>query len=106
MMNEKIVKTTIFLAALAILGLALLVHPGKIALAQTQGNLTGNMTIVIDVDTLSNDIKERHPVLSQFAGDEDGDIVEKIRGMDAKEAAKTTIALNVLRLLQQYKQLD
>ena len=51
-------------------------------------------------------MKERHPILAQFAGDEDEDIVVKIKGMDPKEAAKTTIALNILRLLQQYKQLD
>ena len=51
-------------------------------------------------------MKERHPILAQFAGDEDEDIVVKIKGMDSKEAAKTTIALNILRLLQQYKQLD
>ena len=105
-MNERIIKTTIFLMMSAVLGLTTLFHPGNIALAQTQGNLTGNMTIAIDVDTLSNNIKERHPVLAQFSGDEDGDIVEKIKVMDSKEAAKSTIALNILRLLQQYKQLD
>jgi len=73
----------------------------------TQGNTTqGNMTTVIDVDTLAENIKERHPILTQMSADEDQDLMVKIKGMDPKEAAKTTIALNILRLLQQYKQLD
>jgi hypothetical protein len=74
----------------------------------TQGNMTqGNMTTVIDVDTLTKNIKERHPILTQMsAADEDQDLMVKIKGMDPKEAAKTAIALNMLRLLQQYKQLD
>ena len=105
-MNEKIMKMTIFVLTAAILGTAALVHPENIALAQTQGNFTGNLTTVIDVDTLSKNIKERHPILAQFAGDEDQDIVVKIKVMDPKEAAKTAIALNILRMLQQYKQLD
>ena len=105
-MNEKIMKMTIFVLTAAILGTAALVHPENIALAQTQGNTTGNLTTVIDVDTLSKNIKERHPILAQFAGDEDQDIVVKIKVMDPKEAAKTTIALNILRMLQQYKELD
>jgi hypothetical protein len=105
-MNEKIMKMAIFVLTAAILGTAVLVHPENTALAQTQGNFTGNLTTVIDVDTLSKNIKERHPVLAQFAGDEDQDIIVKMKGMDPKEAAKTAIALNILRMLQQYKELD
>jgi hypothetical protein len=41
-----------------------------------------------------------------MAGNEDQDLMVKIKGMDSKEAAKTTIALNILRLLQQYEKLD
>ena len=99
-------KMAIFVLTAAILGTAILAHPENIALAQMQGNTTGNLTTVIDVDTLSKNIKERHPLLAQFAGDEDQDIVVKIKVMDPKEAAKTTIALNILRMLQQYKELD
>ena len=95
-----------FVLVPAIFGTAVLAHPENFALIQTQGNLTGNLTAVIDVDTLSNNIKERHPILAQFTRVEDGDIVEKIKGMNPKEAVETTIALNILRLLQQYKQLD
>lgn len=105
-MNEKIMKMAIFALVPAIFGTAVLAHPENNALAQTQGNVTGNLTAVIDVDTLSNNLKERHPILAQFAGDEDEDIVVKIAVMDPKEAAKTTLALNILRMLQQYKQLD
>ena len=64
------------------------------------------MTAVVDVDTLAKNLKDRHPILAQFAGNEDEDIVNKIKGLDTKEAAKTTIAMNILRLLQQYQQLD
>jgi hypothetical protein len=64
------------------------------------------MTAVIDVDTLSKNIKERHPILALMQADEDADLVEKIRGLDSKEAVKTAIALNMLRLLQQYKEVD
>ena len=106
-MNQNVMKLAIFVSTVAILGTAaLIVNPGKMAYAQ--GNLTaqGNMTAVIDVDTLSKNIKDRHPILAQFAGDEDEDIIVKMKGMDPKEAAKTAIALNILRMLQQYKQLD
>ncbi len=100
----------------------MIINPANMAYAQgtigdiisnmTQGNTTdgntteGNMTTVIDVDTLAKNIKERHPILTQMSADEDQDLMVKIKGMDPKEAAKTAIALNMLRLLQQYKQLD
>jgi hypothetical protein len=41
-----------------------------------------------------------------MAGDEDKNTIVVIKGMDPKEAAKTIIALNMLRLLQQYKEVD
>lgn len=106
-MNQNIMKLAIFVFTAAILGTAaLIVNPGKMAYAQ--GNLTaqGNMTAVIDVDTLTKNIKERHPILAQMQADEDADLVEKIKGLDTKEAVKTAIALNMLRLLQQYKEVD
>ena len=106
-MNQNVMKLAIFVSTVAILGTAaLIVNPGKMAYAQ--GNLTaqGNMTAVIDVDTLSNNIKERHPLLAQMLGDEDAYLVAKIKGLDSKEAVKTVIALNMLRLLEQYKEVD
>ena len=114
---------SIMILTIAILGTtAVIINPANMAYAQgtigdiisnmtqgnmTQGNMTqGNMRTVIDVDTLTKNIKERHPILTQMSADEDQDLMVKIKGMDPKEAAKTTIALNMLRLLQQYKQLD
>ena len=133
MVKHNIIKMSIMILTIAILGTtAVIINPANMAYAQgtigdiisnmtqgnmtqdnmtqgnmTQGNMTqGNMTIVIDVDTLAKNIKERHPILTQMSADEDQDLMVKIKGMDPKEAAKTTIALNMLRLLQQYKQLD
>jgi hypothetical protein len=107
MMNQNIMKLAIFVVTVAILGTAaLIVNPGKLAYAQ--GNLTaqGNTTAVIDVDTLTKNIKERHPILALMQADEDADLVEKFKDLDSKEAVKTAIALNMLRLLQQYKEVD
>jgi len=107
MMNQNVMKLAIFVSTVAILGTAaLIVNPGKMAYAQ--GNLTaqGNMTAVIDVDTLSKNIKERHPLLAQMQANEDADLVAKIKGLDSKEAVKTVIALNMLRLLEQYREVD
>ncbi|MDW0141644.1 MAG: hypothetical protein QOK82_00860 [Nitrososphaeraceae archaeon] len=133
MVKHNIIKMSIMILTIAILGTtAVIINPANMAYAQgtigdiisnmtqgnmtqgnmtqgnmTQGNMTqGNMTTVIDVDTLIKNIKERHPILTQMSADEDQDLMMKIKGMDPKEAAKTTIALNMLRLLQQYKQLD
>jgi hypothetical protein len=41
-----------------------------------------------------------------MSADEDKNQIVVIKGMDPKEAAKTIIALNMLRLLQQYKEVD
>jgi hypothetical protein len=122
MLKHNKIKLLIMVLTITILATTLTINPSKTAFGQgtigdmlrnvtqgnmTQGNMTqGNMTAVIDVDTLAKNIKERHPILAQMTGDEDQDLMIKIKGMDAKEAAKTTIALNLLRLLQQYKQLD
>lgn len=127
MHNE--IKLSIMVIAITILGTSMLIsNLSKTAFGQglindmlrlnetqdnmTQGNMSGgiviggNVTAVIDVDTLTQNIKERHPILAQMAVEEDQSLMSKIRGMDSKEAVKTTIALDILRLLQQYKQLD
>jgi hypothetical protein len=122
MINSKITKSPIIVltAALLIVAAALvnpvnMVHAqGNVTQAlgnatQALGNVTqkqGNLTAVIDVDTLSKNIKERHPILAQMGADEDKDLIVVIKGMDPKEAAKTILALNMLRLLQQYKEVD
>jgi hypothetical protein len=133
MAKHNIMKLSVMVLTIAILGATvLIINPSKMAYAQgsigdilgnitqgnntqgnntqgnnTQGNNTqGNMTAVVDVDTLAKNIKERHPILAQMVADEDQDLIKKLRDMDAKEAVKTIIALNMLRLLQQYKQVD
>lgn len=115
MVNQKFTKAPIiFMTATLLVAAAVLVNP--VNMVHAQGNATqpqanatqkqGNLTAVIDVDTLSKNIKERHPILAQMAGDEDKNTIVVIKGMDPKEAAKTIIALNMLRLLQQYKEVD
>ena len=114
-MVTSIMKSSIFIMTAALLiAAAAVISPVKVVHAQgnaTNGNLSadatkGNLSAVIDVDTLSKNIKERHPLLAKMTADEDKNQIVVIKGMDPKEAAKTIIALNMLRLLQQYKEVD
>jgi hypothetical protein len=111
MSNMKHMKIAIFVLTVAILGTtALIVNPGKMAYAQgnvTQGNVTqGNATTTIDADSLIKDLKARHPILAQLVTNEDKDLVVKLKDLDTKEAIKTALALNMLHLLQQYREID
>jgi len=102
------------MTAALLLATAAVISPVNMVHAQgnaTNGNMSagatkGNLSAVIDVDTLSKNIKERHPLLAKMSADEDKNQIVVIKGMDPKEAAKTIIALNMLRLLQQYKEVD
>ena len=101
MFNMKHMKIAIFVLTVAILGTtALIVNPGKIAYAQT------NATTTIDADSLIKDLKERHPILAELVTNEDKDLVVKINDLETKEAVKTALALNMLHLLQQYREID
>ena len=112
----KHMKIAIFVLAVSILGTsALIVNSGNMAYAQgneTQGNETqGNetqvdVTTTIDADSLIKDLKARHPILAQLVTNEDKDLVVKINDLDTKEAVKTALALNMLHLLQQYREID
>jgi len=120
MIKQKFMKAPIIVMTVALLVTASAVmNPTNMVNAQgnsTKGNLTaiiapgnstkGNLTAVIDVDTLTKNIKERHPILAKMTADEDKDLIVLIKGMDPKEAVKTLIALNMVRLLQQYKEVD
>jgi hypothetical protein len=115
MITSKITKSSIFVMTTALLlATAAVISPVNMVHAQgnaTNGNMSadatkGNLSAVIDVDTLSKNIKERHPLLAKMSADEDKNQIVVIKGMDPKEAAKTIIALNMLRLLQQYKEVD
>ena len=106
MSNMKHMKIAIFVLTVAILGTtALIVNPGKMAYAQ--GNVTqGNVTTTIDADSLIKALKARHPILAQLVTNEDKDLVVKLKDLDTKEAIKTALALNMLHLLQQYREID
>jgi hypothetical protein len=111
MSNMKHMKIAIFVLTVAILGTsALIVNSGKMAYAQgniTQGNKTqGNVTTTIDADSLIKALKARHPILAQLVTNEDKDLVVKLKDLDTKEAIKTALALNMLHLLQQYREID
>jgi hypothetical protein len=68
-------------------------------------NVTG-LTVVMDVDTFKNLLKQNHPLLAQIQEDQDRDLIEKIKAQEVKQALKNEIALNILRLLAQYKAID
>ena len=111
MFNMKHMKIAIFVLTVSILGTsALIVNSGNMAYSQgnsTQGNNTqGDVTTTIDADSLIKALKERHPILAQLVTNEDKDLVVKINDLDTKEAVKTALALNMLHLLQQYKEID
>ena len=111
MFNMKHMKIAIFVLTLSIRGTsALIVNSGNMAYAQgnnTQGNNTqADVTTTIDADSLIKALKERHPVLAELVTNEDKDLVVKIKDLDTKEAVKTALALNMLHLLQQYREID
>ena len=106
MFKMKHMKIAIFVLTVSILGTsALIVNSGNMAYAQ--GNQTqGDVTRTIDADSLIKALKERHPVLAQLVTNEDKDLVVKLKDLDTKEAVKTALALNMLHLLQQYREID
>ena len=111
MFKMKHMKIAIFVLTVSILGTsALIVNSGNLAYAQgnkTQGNNTqGDVTETIDADSLIKALKARHPVLAQLVTNEDKDLVMKFKDLDTKEALKTALALNMLHLLQQYREID
>jgi hypothetical protein len=100
---KNILTISMFVFAASILAsTALVVNPTKIAYAQ--GNVTA--TVVVDADGIIKALKAKHPVLAALAGEEDKDLVIKIKALDAKEAVKAALALNIIRELQQYKAID
>ncbi len=106
MFNMKHMKIVIFVLTVSILGTsALIVNSGNMAYAQ--GNETqADATTTIDADSLIKDLKARHPILAQLVTNEDKDLVLKLNDLETKEAVKTALALNMLHLLQQYREID
>ena len=114
MSNIGYAKIAIFLVAATLLSTsALVISPARIAYAQgnmsnanaTGANVTG-LTVVMDVDTFKNLVKQNHPLLAQLQENQDKDLIAKIKAQDVKQALKNEIALNILRLLAQYKAVD
>ena len=106
MFNMKYMKIAIFVLTVSILGTsALIVNSGNMAYAQGN-NTQGDVTKTIDADSLIKALKARHPVLAQLVTNEDKDLVVKFKDLDTKEALKTALALNMLHLLQQYREID
>jgi fructose-1,6-bisphosphatase len=106
MFNMKHMKIAIFALTVSILGTsALIVNSGNMAYAQGN-NTQGDVTKTIDADSLIKALKARHPVLAQLVTNEDKDLVVKFKDLDTKEALKTALALNMLHLLQQYREID
>jgi hypothetical protein len=106
MFNMKYMKIAIFALTVSILGTsALIVHSGNMAYAQTDIT-TNTTTTTIDADSLIKDLKARHPILAELVTNEDKDLVVKFKDLDTKEALKTALALNMLHLLQQYREID
>ncbi len=102
----KHMKIAIFALTVSILGTsALIVNSGNMAYAQGN-NTQGDVTKTIDADSLIKALKARHPVLAQLVTNEDKDLVVKFKDLDTKEALKTALALNMLHLLQQYREID
>ena len=100
---KNIITISMFVFAASILAsTALVVNPTKIAYAQ--GNVT--TTAIVDADGIIKALKAKHPVLAALAGEEDKDLLIKIKALDAKEAVKAALALNIIRELQQYKAID
>jgi spore coat protein CotH len=107
MFNMKYMKIAIFVLTVSILGTsALIVNSGNMAYAQGNATNATNTTTTIDADSLIKDLKARHPILAQLVTNEDKDLVVKLKDLDTKEAVKTALALNMLHLLQQYREID
>ena len=101
MTNTKYTRITIFVIAAAILGTtAMVVNPGRMAYAQD------NATATMDTDGIIKSLKAKHAALSALAEDGDRELLSKIKDMDAKEAAQTALALNIIRALQEYKAVE
>lgn len=100
----KHMKIAIFVLTVAILGTSVLIV-NSANMVYAQGNAT-NTTTTIDADSLIKDLKARHPILAQLVTNEDKDLVVILKDLDTKEAVKTALALNMLHLLQQYREID
>ena len=104
-----------FVAFAVLLGAAMIANPFRQVNAQANAtnatNPTGAVGVLtitkIDVNSLMNALKAKYPKLAALTGAEDRDLIGTLKELkDAKEAAKTIVAANILRDLNQYKALE
>ena len=101
MTSIKHTKIAIFVIAAAVLASsALVISPARMAYAQD------NATATMDTDGIIKSLKAKHKALSALAEDGDRELLSKIKDMDAKEAAQTALALNIIRALQEYRAVE
>ena len=101
MTSIKHTKIAIFVIAAAVLASsALVISPARMAYAQ------GNATATVDTDGIIKSLKAKHKALSALGEDGDRELLSKIKDMDAKEAAQTALALNIIRALQEYRAVE
>ena len=101
MTSIKHTKIAIFVIAAAVLASsALVISPARMAYAQD------NATATMDTDGIIKSLKAKHKALSALSEDGDRELLSKIKDMDAKEAAQTALALNIIRALQEYRAVE
>ncbi len=101
MSNTKYTRIAMFIVAAAVLGTsALVISPARMAYAQD------NATATMDTDGIIKSLKAKHKALSALSEDGDREVLSKIKDMDAKEAAQTALALNIIRALQEYRAVE
>ena len=61
---------------------------------------------IYPVTGIIKSLKAKHKALSALGEDGDRELLSKIKDMDAKEAAQTALALNIIRALQEYKAVE
>ena len=101
MTSIKHTKIAIFVIQPAVLASsALVISPARMAYAQD------NATATMDTDGIIKSLKAKHKALSALGEDGDRELLSKIKDMDAKEAAQTALALNIIRALQEYRAVE
>jgi hypothetical protein len=93
---------SVFVLAVTVLaGTTFIVNSGREVYGQS------NATSTIDTSAWIEALKAAHPTLASIPDiadiEEDKGVIEKLKGLDAKEAVKTLIALNIVRDLLEYK---
>ena len=78
----------------------MVISPARMAYAQD------NATATMDTDGIIKSLKAKHKALSALSEDGDRELLSKIKDMDAKEAAQTALALNIIRALQEYRAVE